>query len=237
MIYLMLLAHLLGDYVLQSTAIVRWKSRSAAGVLAHAGIITLTNLILVLIVAPSWWAYALLIGLSHAAIDLLRARYLRARDTAWELALYLLDQAAHLSIIFLITSFGPAPELSSLESPFRFLADQRILLYAIGYLLLINPAWVFLRFTVRGLWGADAAPTLEEGEKYGPMVERVLIATCVLTGQVCIAPFILFPRRLYSLWNQGEEVGIVFRMTSHRAETLLSIALAISVGLILRFVG
>ena len=40
MLQAMLLAHLLGDYVLQNDALARWKSRSLWGVAAHGAVVT-----------------------------------------------------------------------------------------------------------------------------------------------------------------------------------------------------
>ncbi|MEA3339186.1 MAG: DUF3307 domain-containing protein [Chloroflexota bacterium] len=292
MLYAIILAHLLGDYLFQWGFIARWKARSLMGVLAHGGIVTVVTLACASLVDPAWWPYAALIGLTHTAIDLVRARFLRAPDPSWELAWYLLDQLAHLVVILLVVAwsdsriipisqdqyvsaqnpysvlhreknslagFGPfqklflsrqianlsyiqlvekthsAPSRPAPVAVTRLLTDSRALVYAIGYLLLLNPAWVFVRFTVRGVWGSTAAPHLGQGEKYGPMVERVLIASLVLAGQAYLIPVTLLPRRVASVSIQGGDVGVLIRpATGHWAETILSVSLAVMVGLVLR---
>lgn len=234
MVYVPFLAHLLGDYLFQWEGLARWKARSLLGVLAHGGIVTLTTLVCAGLVLPSWYPYALLVGLTHTAIDLVRARFLRAADPGRELTWYVLDQLAHVAVIVLVVAWSGAPSRLELTGVARLLSDPRVLAYAIGYLLLLNPAWVLLRFTVRGVWGPEAAPHLGAGEKYGPMVERVLIASCVLVGQPYLAPLVLLPRRLVSVRVQGGDVGILVRSTGHWAETLLSILLAAAVGVTLR---
>jgi len=233
----MFLAHLLGDYLFQWDGIARWKARSPMGVLAHGAIVTLTTLVCAALVAPSWWPYALLIGLVHTAIDLVRAHFLHTADPARELTWYLLDQLAHLIVIVLVVTWSGAPSRSELVGAARLLADPRVLVYTIGYLLLLNPAWVSLRFTVRGVWGSEAAPHLGMGEKYGPMVERVLIASCMLVGQFHLVPLVLLPRRVVSIQVQGGEVGVLVRPVEHWAETLLSVLLAAVVGLTLRVIS
>ena len=234
MVYLMLLAHLLGDYLFQSDGIARWKARSLVGVLAHGGIVTLTTMACAMLVSFSWWPCALLIGLTHTAIDLVRARLLRTANTAWELAWYLLDQLAHLAVIVLVVGWSDAPPRLALPGVAGLLADPRVLACAICYVLLLDPAWVLLRFAVRGVWGSDAAPRLGRGEKYGPMVERVLIASCVLAGQFSLVPMILLPRRVVPLRVEGMGVGVLVRPTGHWAETGMSVLLAVAVGLVLR---
>jgi hypothetical protein len=93
-----------------------------------------------------------------------------------------------------------------------------------------------LRFIVRGVWGAEAAPHLGIGEKYEPMIERVLIASFVLAGQVALVPLVLLPRRLTAIRVQNNGMGVLMQLTSHWAETLLSVLLAAGVGLILRII-
>lgn len=234
MVYLMFLAHLLGDYVFQTDGIARWKARSLAGVLAHGGIVTLATLVCAALVSTAWWPYALMIGVTHTAIDFVRARFLRTSNPTWELIWYLLDQLAHLAVIIAVIKWSNAPSPLELVGVARMLADPRVLAFALGYTLLLDPAWVFLRFTVRGVWGPDAAPYLGHGAKYGPMVERVLIASCVLTGQFHLVPLVLLPRRLVPLRVEGKGVGLLVRPTGHWAETAMSVLLAMAVGLALR---
>ena len=200
-------------------------------------IVTVTTLVCSLLVAPPWWPNALLIGLLHAAIDVVRARLIRTDDPAQETVWYLLDQASHLTIIWLVVAASGNPSWSELTGLARYLTDPQSLLYAIGYLLLANPAWVLLRFTVRGLWGSHAAPRLDRGEKWGPMAERIAVATCIMLGQLYLVPLVLLPRRLTPIRIQGRGVGILIRPIDHWAETALGLLLAVGVGLALRLVG
>ena len=237
MLYVMLLAHLLGDYLFQTGTIARWKARSLIGILVHGGIVTATTLVCAVLVDPSWWPYALLIGLTHTAIDVVRARLLRISNPTRELAWYLLDQVAHITVILAVMIVSGNHSWTELTGIARLLADPRLLFYLIGYLLLMHPAWVFLRFTARGVWGPKAAPGLDEGEKYGPMIERILIATCVLLGQFHLAPLVLLPRLLVPILIQGRGVGVLVRPIDHWAERFLSTLLAVGIGLELRMVG
>ena len=68
------------------------------------------------------------------------------------------------------------------------------------------------------------------------MVERALIATFVIAGQVALIPLVLLPRRMTSIQWQNNGVGVMVQFTAHWAETLLSVLLAAGVGLILRMV-
>ena len=233
MFNLMLVAHLIGDYLLQFDFIARWKARSILGVIAHGGIVTVVSLVCAALVDPSWWRYALLIGASHTVIDVARARLIRAKNPTWDLILYLLDQIVHVTIIALVVQMSGGSAQAHQDALARW-ANPKVLAFAIGYLLLLQPGWVLLRFIVRGLWGSEAAPHLGAGEKFEPMLERVLIASLVFGGQYYLVPLVLLPRRLESIRVQGNSVGMMVRLTAHWAETFLSVMLAVGVGLALR---
>ncbi|HOU12955.1 MAG TPA: DUF3307 domain-containing protein [Anaerolineae bacterium] len=230
MFTIMILAHLLGDYLLQFDFVAKWKARSLWGVVAHGGIVTLTTLVCAILVDPGWWRNALLIGLTHTVIDVVRARLIRAKNPTWDLVYFLIDQLTHIAIITFVVMLHPA------NPPAGHAGLSKVAALTIGYLLLLQPAWVTLRFIVRGVWGPDAAPHLGVGEKYEPMIERVLIASFVLAGQFALAPLVLLPRRLTSVHMQGNGMGVLVQLTSHWAETLLSVLLAAGVGLALRIV-
>lgn len=230
MLTMLILAHLLGDYLFQFNVLARWKSRSLWGVVAHGGIVTLTTLACAGLVDPAWWRYAALIGVTHTLIDVVRARLIRTTTTTWDLIYYLFDQAIHIGIIILTVTMRPAALAGG-----RAVAPK-VLAFAVGYLLLLQPAWVLLRFIVRGVWGPEAAPHLGIGEKYEPMIERVLITSLVLVGQIALVPLVLLPRRLTAIRVQNNGVGVLVRLTGHWAETVLSVLIAAGVGLILRLI-
>ncbi len=225
MFTMMLLAHVLGDYVLQTNALARWKSRSALGVVAHGLLVTIATMGCALMVVPSWWPYALLIGIIHTLIDFVRARLIVVTHPTTELLWYLGDQFAHLTTIgLMILVSGVQTQTEMTHSPGVLLA----------VLILLQPAWVMLRFVVRAVWGATAAPPLGAGDKVIPMLERVLIAGLAFAGYGYLAPLILLPRHLGRLQMHGDTIIIRFVYITHWAETLLGTGLALSVGWALR---
>ncbi len=238
MLSMMLISHLLSDYLFQFNCIARWKARSLWGVVAHGGIVTLTTLGCAWVVDPAWWPYALIIGVTHTIIDVTKTHYTHPQGPREALGCYLLDQVLHILVILVLVQ---GSQISHARSPIGPIPPQALALVT-GYLLLLQPAWVLLRFIVRGIWGADAAPPLGAGEKFAPIVERVIIASLVLVGQPAIVPLILLPRRLTSVQMQSnghsglQSVGIWIKLTTHWAETCLSVLLAVSVGLALKII-
>jgi hypothetical protein len=65
----------------------------------------------------------------------------------------------------------------------------------------------------------------------------MVIATCVLLGQLCLVPLVLLPRRLTPIRVEGRGVAVLMKPIEHWAETVLSVLLATGVGLALRLLG
>ncbi len=230
MVQAMILAHLVGDYVLQTDQLARWKSRSLWGVLAHGTVVTFSLWLCSLPFTPGWWPYALGIGASHILIDALRVKVAPPGPTA-NLYLFLADQAAHA--ITITTGLAWSGWLSPRRAETAFglwLQTGHRLTFIIGYVLLTMPAWVSVHFLVQGMGAQSSSLPGRPGEKYVIMIERGLIATLVLVGQFLLIPLVVAPRLVLDGRNgraETEHIGYV-------GELLISVSLAIAVGLFLK---
>jgi hypothetical protein len=230
MLQAMLLAHLLGDYVFQGDRIVAWKGRSLWGLLAHGAIVSAIAWLCSLLFALDWGFYALAIGATHTAIDVVRARLGKVKPGI-ALALFLLDQVAHLAIILAVVHWsgwlGPRPAETVAG---RWLQEGNRIVYLMGYALLSMPAWVLVHFCVNGTGAVSKSLPGRPGERYVGILERVLIATFVVMGQFLAVPLVLAPRLAIDGPGsrvEGERIGYL-------GELLASVSLAVAVGLLLR---
>lgn len=91
------LAHLLGDFPLQTNRIFAWKVRNFTGVLVHVAVIVALSALLIapLLGEPASWAILAVIGVAHALQDQFKLRYSK-RTGDDGLAPYVLDQVGHL---------------------------------------------------------------------------------------------------------------------------------------------
>jgi hypothetical protein len=230
MIEAVVLAHLLGDYVFQTDGLARWKQHSLWGVAVHGAIVTLTLWLCSLPFDPQWWPYALGLGLLHTLIDIVRAR-LGPISPGVDLALFLADQAAHgLTIALALALSGwlaPRPAETSVG---QWLQAGGRLWLLVGYVLLTMPAWVLTHFVMRGMGASRTSLPGRPGERFLGMIERTLITTLVLMGQLVLVPLVVAPRLV--LDNRGERV--VAEPLGYLNELLISVGLAITVGLLLR---
>lgn len=230
MILAMLLAHLIGDYVLQWDALAMWKSRAPAGVLAHGALVTGAAVLLALPFDAAWWPWALGIGLAHTAIDaawLPINRRIRSggRWPVWRL---LIDQTLHVGVIgaALIASGAIAPGQMR-AAVVAAIRSERELAVLLGYVFITLPAWILIEFTLYALLIGSAPDFARVGKiKYVSSLERGLVVTFVLLGQFAVAPLVTLPRLIAA----GGEA----RTPLYLAEWLGSLAVAVGVGLWLR---
>jgi hypothetical protein len=245
MVLALLLAHLVGDYILQWDGLSRWKSEKVGGVLVHGFIVISVTLLFTLPLDPSWWPWAVFVGVSHTLIDGIELpfrRHLAARGPGKSaLALFLVDQALHLAIIvFALMGSGylSAPVLA--DGLVRASNDHRMLTFVVAYAFLTMPAWIIIKFLVHGLLNGSAPDfTLKPESKYLGMFERGIIATMILLGQFLLIPLATLPRLIYD-WprSTGSETAGIYSTRRqgilYLAEVVTSIALAVGIGWVLR---
>jgi len=235
MVIAMYLAHLVGDYILQWDALARWKNRELKGVLAHGMIVLAVTWLLSLPFDAGWWPWALVIGLTHTAVDAatlwLGKRLPLQGNGAMALARYLIDQGAHFGIITLVLAWsGYLTMPSGTAGLMAELRHHRLLVLALGYTFVTLPAWILVQFTVYGLVDGSAPDFSRSANKYMGILERGLITTCVITGQFLLVPLVTLPRLLL----EGPQVQGSNRATLYVTELLASVTLAVAIGLALR---
>jgi hypothetical protein len=245
MILAMLLAHLVGDYILQWDDLSRWKSERLSGVLVHGSIILGVTLLFSYPFDPNFWPWAVFIAVTHTLIDAVELP-IRRRLTGQEsgksaLFLFLADQTAHLTIIALaligsgylvVPTFGENLATASKDYP--------LLTFLVAYAFLTMPAWILIKFLVYPLMNGSAPDFSRTfGGKYFSMLERGAITTLIIFGQFILIPLVAIPRLVFQ-WTQasggqtnrhqpGRKRNLV-----HAAELIASVALAVAIGLGLR---
>lgn len=97
------IAHLIADFLLQPTWLVKWKKCSAKGITAHA--LIHAAILAILIIPQTFLATAtiLIIALTHGIIDHIK---ISLPKKSFEPA-FLFDQAVHAAILLLATRFLP----------------------------------------------------------------------------------------------------------------------------------
>ncbi|PID87137.1 MAG: hypothetical protein CSA11_06660 [Chloroflexi bacterium] len=228
MVIAMILAHLVGDYILQWDALAAWKSRELKGVVTHCIIISLTTMLFALPFQPYWWPGVLFISATHFLID---ASQLYVKPPIPALARFLLDQTAHFIVIFSALALGGYSPATSIITDFTSASQsEHIMLFILGYACITMPAWVLVKFTSYGLVQGTAPEFPGRTNKYIEILERILITTFVFIGQYFLIPVVILPR-LITEWPDVQENG---NTTLYLVELLSSITIATLIGIWLK---
>ena len=227
MVLAMILAHLVGDYILQTDRLAYWKSQEMRGVLVHGLILTATTALFALPFEPFWWQGVLFIGITHTAID---AAQLTIKPAIAPVFRFFIDQFLHFLAMFVALAAGGYLS-SGVGDSILGIEGQMLMVYALGYAFVTMPAWVLLKF-VGAAVVEGSGPVFPDSviNKYTGITERVLILTVVLAGLFILVPFLALPRFLI----ERKEIASSSQRPLYLFESLAGITLAVIVGLVLR---
>ncbi len=231
MIVAMLLAHLVGDYIFQWDGLANWKSRAIQGVLVHGAIVSSVTILMALLIDAGWWPWAVFIGVTHTVIDagwLWVNRRVKIRSGRYPIVRLMIDQTLHLSVIaltlFLSGSIDSRGLIGQLATAFT---TQRTLVIFSAYAFVMMPAWILIEFAAYGLINGSAPDfSVAAKNKYVGSLERGLMLTFVLLGQVALVPMVVLPRLIF---DTPHVIGQP-RATIYAAEWLASVAVAVLIG-------
>lgn len=101
---ILLCAHLLGDYYLQTKTLANKKEEKYASLLEHSLIYAVVFMGVLLIIETPWWLLAIAAG-SHWVID--SVKWLLRKKSIQKPTLFIIDQILHLLTLLLLASFTP----------------------------------------------------------------------------------------------------------------------------------
>jgi hypothetical protein len=233
------LAHIIADFYLQPTKWVndkRQKTFRSRYLYAHVGIVTVLSYVFLGDFGNPY--PALMLGIAHGLIDLLKLRY----DTKGTAGWFVADQALHLGCI-VITAVVLSSDLAAATTQLKtWLQQPRTLATGAGFLLCLSP--------ISFLVGILTKPWREELSKLAPnaddnlanagrwigMSERILIFVFVLTSQFSAIGFLIAAKSLLRYNDKGVGTEIPAAYISKKSEyilvgTLLSYTCAIGSAL------
>lgn len=231
-LYQWIFAHLLGDFVFQTKAIVEHKRKYKAAswiLYVHC----LIHGILIYLFSPdkSIWLIPLIIIASHYIIDLWK---LHSRNNGWS---FLIDQALHLLVIFTLwlIYYQPAGWIEiHWES---FTTNMKLWIVLTGYLTVIFPlAYTIGYFTTKWRNEVEAdvqlsKVSLSEAGKWIGKFERILVLTFVIFSHFEGIGFLIAAKSILR-FNDIKGQNVRKEAEYILIGTLMSFAASILVGLI-----
>lgn len=225
----LLLAHLLGDFLLQpNTWVADKENKKHRSIFLY--IHTLLHGILAWIVvgelAFGW--LALLLSLAHGCIDYLK---LRLQHTKTKRYWFVADQLLHLMSILAITSL-----YQNLTIDFSFFNNQFWILIT-GFLFLTKPTSIIIR-NIISIWTPESKNkkdnSLENAGNYIGIFERLFVFCFILTGHFEAIGFLLAAKSIFRFGDLREAKDR--KLTEYvLIGTLLSFGIALLTGLLVQF--
>jgi len=124
----LLLAHLIADFPLQTTELVRWKQRSPYGVIVHCAVVGVVSGLLLYPDLGRFWPGILTLALVHILADQGKISLTRQRPRADNVFSFVGDQLLHVAAIALVALAYRGYQPTSLGGSLGILTEQAQLL-------------------------------------------------------------------------------------------------------------
>lgn len=228
----LLLAHFVGDFVLQPDSWVKEKKEQKAKspklylhILVHIGLMLLLVWDLRLLVP------VLIIGALHLLIDIWKLYVTKAR---WQMPAFMLDQLLHLLVIVVIGAGVAEPQLNISLGAYQ----DHILLFALCLLMLTVVASKVIEVFI-SRWSPDTEDRDEDSlvgaGSYIGMLERLFVFGFIISGQVQAIGFLLAAKSVFRFGDLKDAKDR--KLTEYiLIGTLLSFGMAIMTGVMYQFV-
>jgi len=236
----LLLAHLLGDFPLQTSGIVRAKGKGIRGYLAHGGVHFLILILSIAIFAgfpwlsSLWfWIVACLYIAVHLAIDRTKQALTSRRARTDSTSIFIADQLLHGCTVVVAAWSLTRPSWSILRSEFLWSAatEEKVLEAGIVYVAVVFVGGYLIRYLTRNLTaevGGETAEQVKNAGLYIGWLERFLVVTAILVQSPSLVGLILTGKSIARFPDLKDRFVEYFLIG-----TLLSIALAVVGGLVL----
>lgn len=218
----LLVAHLIGDFLLQpSSWVVEKENRKlrSSKFYLHIGIHAV--LMLLLTIGTGWYLQILLITVLHLIIDALKLSLQRENTKrAWFVA----DQAAHIISILVVWYFTAKPDLI-----FDFYNNERFWLLALGIIAITWPASILIKIAV-SKWAPQLDNSLSNAGKYIGIIERLLVFVFAISNHWEAIGFLLAAKSVFRFGDLKDSHDL--KLTEYvLIGTLLSFGIAILVAM------
>lgn len=230
----LLLAHILGDFVLQSNFLVEKRKQNVMYLLLHVIIHAAVLCLLFANELPQYYILLSFIVVSHLAIDSLKI-WVEKKWNCNPTVLFVLDQALHLAILVAVVfarygiPYAVIQQLYSIKS----------LLCLIAFLLTAVVSPIFLK-VVFSKWNQQSEFALKKSESLGNaglligVMERLIIVLFIQVGFLSGIGFLLAAKSIFrfgDLTNAKDTKFTEYILVG----TLASFLIAIAIGYMLRY--
>ena len=223
----LLLAHLIGDFLIQPSSWVKNKEeKKLAAWQLYFHVLVHGALVLLLVWDWHFWAWALLLSGTHLLIDACKLLF---QNKNRKRVFFFIDQAIHLLSIYIIWWCYQGEVIST-----TFLWSNKILLFTTAFFLITLPASVAIKIFI-SKWTPQTEDTeegsLQSAGKYIGIFERLFVFAFIITDHWEAIGFLLAAKSVFRFGDLKESKDR--KLTEYiLIGTLLSFGLAVLTGLI-----
>lgn len=225
----LLIAHLIGDFLLQPRAWVDEKeNKKIKSKKLYLHLLIHGILVLLLLWQIDYWPLALMLVLAHGIIDIIKL-YLQQKDK--KITWFFIDQGLHVVSIFTFWKIWVYPNLDLSLLPL----SNSFYVYVIAIIFLTVVSGVIIRILMAN-WSDSLNDSQDESlnnaGKYIGMLERLFVFTFVITGNWEAIGFLLAAKSVFRFGDLKDSKDR--KLTEYiLIGTLLSFGLAIATGLLI----
>jgi hypothetical protein len=227
----LILAHILGDFLLQPNSWVKAKEEKkglAWQLYAHVLIHGLLSLLLLF--DTSSWELIAIIVFSHLVIDYIKLKF---QTESSKITWFAIDQIVHLAVILILGLFWINKENDLLE----LLFSNTFITVATAVLFLTQPVSVIMSVLIKP-WSEtisnEKEQSLKNAGKYIGILERLLIFLFICTNHFEAIGFLLATKSVFRFGDLKESKER--KLTEYiLIGTLLSFGIALLVGLLTQY--
>lgn len=223
----LLLAHLIGDYLLQPTAwVVNKEKKKHKSIYLYYHILLHGVLAFAIVFEKDFLLYALLLAIFHGIIDYIKLQFQTKKTKRFW---FLLDQFLHVITLLAITFF-----YTKIPLDLNFFGNNFWIILT-GIVLLTKPTSIIIR-NIISIWTPEKKTkdnSLENAGNYIGILERLFIFCFILTNHFEAIGFLLAAK---SIFRFGDLKAAKDRKLTEYVliGTLLSFGIALLIGLLVQ---
>ncbi|MPS64445.1 MAG: DUF3307 domain-containing protein [Chryseobacterium sp.] len=226
----LILAHLLGDFILQPNSWVAEKeNKKLNSKYLYLHVLIHTALSFIFLWNVELWWVAVLVGISHFIIDASKLSFQTIKNKkSW----FFVDQALHIAVIAGVSFYYN-------EFNFEFLKDQDFLKILMAALFLTTPASIFIKILLSS-WtpvpetaGNIQTESLSSAGKYIGILERLLVFTFIMVNHWEGVGFMVAAKSVFRFSDLAQAKQR--KLTEYvLIGTLLSFGMAVLTGILIK---
>lgn len=205
----LLASHVIADFFLQFDWLCQGKRDEGLRGVAFQGIHALIHAACAYLLVGDWggWVIPLVIFITHMIIDIAKVKWFATSTIA-----FLIDQLAHIAVITGLWWALYAQQGVELVWVTRVAGSSTFWAILIGYMLMLKPSSLLISMFIRGWTPSNGMQTqgMPNAGKWIGYIERVLILTFVITGNIEAVGFLLAAKSIFRFGdlNKAREIKI-----------------------------